>query len=400
VFGLRKFGADTRTNGYYVTLANGKVYWYNQANTPKWQLLGQQFGAGKNISRLVADVGHQWDPANRNDSGYAYLTLDNFGGPQIWQTRDGGLTWQQITGNTYDPGNANPALRYVVQANGLPNVPVQTVVVDQRAGRTTLYAGNVTAVNDAPVNSVPGSQSTNEDTDLVFSSGNSNLISISDVDAGSSSVQVSLSAMYGTLTLSGTTGLTFSMGDGTADGFMTFTGTVANINAALSGLTYTPNANSHNNDTLNISTNDQGNTGTGGSQFDFDSVVITVNSVNDAPTGSDHTVYTMQNTDYFFSAYDFGFSDSADWNGFLAVKITSLPTIGTIWLYDGSTYVAVTANQYISVSDINSGRLQYMPPANTTGSPTFTFRVQDDGGTANGGIDLDLYDRTMTINIS
>ncbi|MBI2806398.1 MAG: hypothetical protein HYX68_15570 [Planctomycetes bacterium] len=571
VFGLRKFGADTRTNGYYVTLANGKVYWYNQANTPKWQLLGQQFGAGKNISRLVADVGHPWDPANRNDSGYAYLTLDNFGGPQIWQTRDGGLTWQQITGNTYDPGNANPALRYVVQANGLPNVPVQTVVVDQRAGRITLYAGTDTGVyqgvnmgttaapdwrwlrfddagandtrlpfvqaydlqlrgdqlvvgtygrsvwrdtapapraaagglqvapdtylaslnqpfyqppsgilqndttdssgtlaivsvngqtsavgtivstsfggqvtvyadgsfdytpptdflgydsitvsvsdgvstadetvtwsveapvNSAPVNSVPGSQSTNEDTNLVFSSGNSNLISISDVDAGSSAVQVSLSAMYGTLTLSQTTGLTFSMGDGTADGFMTFTGTIANINAALDGLTYSPNVNYHGGDTLYISTNDQGNTGSGGSQFDFDSVSITVNSVNDAPAGSDHTVYTMQNSNYFFNAYDFGFSDSADGNNFLAVKITSLPTIGTLWLYDGSNYVAVTTNQFVSVSDINSGKLKYTPPANTTGSPTFTFKVQDDGGNSNGGIDLDLYDRTMTISIS
>ena len=36
----------------------------------------------------------------------------------------------------------------------------------------------VTAVNDAPVNSIPGAQSTNEDTPRVFSVGNGNLISI------------------------------------------------------------------------------------------------------------------------------------------------------------------------------------------------------------------------------
>ncbi len=43
---------------------------------------------------------------------------------------------------------------------------------------------NVGAVNDPPVNSVPGAQATNEDTALVFSSGGGNLVSISDIDAG------------------------------------------------------------------------------------------------------------------------------------------------------------------------------------------------------------------------
>src|SRR5206468_923440 len=65
----------------------------------------------------------------------------------------------------------------------------------------------VNAVNDAPVNSVPGAQSTNEDTNLVFSTANSNLISISDVDAASSSVRVTLTATNGLLTLSGIAGL-------------------------------------------------------------------------------------------------------------------------------------------------------------------------------------------------
>src|SRR5207249_10710536 len=95
---------------------------------------------------------------------------------------------------------------------------------------------DVSAVNDAPVNTVPVTQSTNEDTALVFSSGNNNGISIADVDAGTASVQVSLSVMSGTLTLSGTSGLTFTTGDGTADSSMTFTGTIANINMALNGL--------------------------------------------------------------------------------------------------------------------------------------------------------------------
>jgi len=40
-------------------------------------------------------------------------------------------------------------------------------------------------------------------------------------------VQVSLSVDSGAVTLSGTAGLTFTQGDGTADAAMTFTGTKA-----------------------------------------------------------------------------------------------------------------------------------------------------------------------------
>ena len=43
---------------------------------------------------------------------------------------------------------------------------------------------NITAVNDAPVKTLPGAPSTNEDTALVFSAGGGNALSIADVDAG------------------------------------------------------------------------------------------------------------------------------------------------------------------------------------------------------------------------
>ena len=141
----------------------------------------------------------------------------------------------------------------------------------------------VTAVNDAPVNSIPGAQSTNEDTPRVFSVGNGNLISISDVDAGSASVQVSLSVSNGTLSLSSITGLSFSVGDGTGDASMVFSGTISAINTALAGLTYTPTANYNGSDTLSITTSDLGNAGSGGTKTDTDLIAITVNAVNDAP---------------------------------------------------------------------------------------------------------------------
>ena len=43
-----------------------------------------------------------------------------------------------------------------------------------------------------------------------------------------------------------------------------------------------------------------------------------------------------------------------------------------------------------------------MPDANENGSPyaSFTFQVQDPGGTANGGVDLDQSPNTFTFNVT
>src|SRR5207249_3430684 len=94
---------------------------------------------------------------------------------------------------------------------------------------------------------------------------------------------------------------------------------------------------------------------------------------------------------------DWGFADPHDSpaNNMLAVKIATVPPLGTLRL-NGT---AISANQYVFVTDLNSGRFVYTPPANITGTTSFTFQVQDNGGTANGGIDLDQTPRTMTLQI-
>jgi len=142
----------------------------------------------------------------------------------------------------------------------------------------------VTPVNDAPANQVPGAQVVNEDVALIFSAGNANQIQISDPDAGAGSLEITLSVTHGTLTLAGTAGLSFSVGDGAADSILVFTGTQADINTALGTLTYTPAADFSGGAVLSITTSDMGNTGAGGVLSDTDTISITVNPVNDAPT--------------------------------------------------------------------------------------------------------------------
>jgi methionine-rich copper-binding protein CopC len=135
----------------------------------------------------------------------------------------------------------------------------------------------VSAVNDAPVNSIPSPQGATKNGQLVFSAANSNLISISDVDAGSNSLKVTLTATHGTITLSGTSGLAFTVGDGTQDATMTFTGNLTNINAALNGLIFEPTNGYDGPATIQLTSDDQGNTGSGGAQTDTDTINITVN---------------------------------------------------------------------------------------------------------------------------
>ncbi|WP_211236856.1 Ig-like domain-containing protein [Chitinimonas koreensis] len=138
----------------------------------------------------------------------------------------------------------------------------------------------VDAVNDAPLNTVPVAQSTDQDLDLVFSSANGNLISVGDVDAGTGIVRVTLTADNGLIALSGTNGLSFLVGSGANDGTMVFEGTLADINAALDGLVFTPTAGYHGAASLEISTDDLGLTGSGGAQTDTDVIAITVDALN------------------------------------------------------------------------------------------------------------------------
>jgi VCBS repeat-containing protein len=173
-----------------------------------------------------------------------------------------------------------------------PSTPDTGGVADQQA--SAAIAINVLPINDAPVfTSFPGAgQTVNEDTDLTFNAANGNLIQLDDVDYDETlgaKLRVTLSVAHGTLTLSGTTGLTFTTGDGSQDATMVFTGTADDINAALDGLVYRGESNFNNNlaggqaETLTVTVEDQGNTGGGGPKTTTDTVGIAVDAVNDAP---------------------------------------------------------------------------------------------------------------------
>ncbi len=165
--------------------------------------------------------------------------------------------------------NATP----LANASGTTTVTLTVTAANGRSV-TDSFVYSVTAINDAPVNSVPAAQTTVRNTPLVFSAANSNAITVADVDSGDA--RVTLAAANGTLTLGTTAGLAFTSGDGTDDATMTFTGTLANINVALSGLTFTPAQGFNGAASVQITTDDQGNTGSGGARSDADAVSVNV----------------------------------------------------------------------------------------------------------------------------
>jgi hypothetical protein len=143
------------------------------------------------------------------------------------------------------------------------------------------------ADNLPPEITVPAAQTTNEDTARAFSSGNSNAITVSDPDSDPDDIRVTLTATNGRITLATTAGLSFGVGDGTADATMTFDGTVAEVNAALEGMTFTPDQDYNGTGgLLEVDADDLGHNGDPPAETDSDSVAITVNAVNDNPVNA------------------------------------------------------------------------------------------------------------------
>jgi Bacterial Ig domain/Prokaryotic N-terminal methylation motif len=232
-------------------------------------------------------------------------------------------TWTAATGVMALSGNATvanyqTALRSITYNNNshAPNTNARTVTFVANDGLldSTIASRTITltAVNDAPVNSVPATQVTAFNTSRIFSSGNGNLMSISDVDIGSSLAQVQLVSTNGTTTLSGVGGLSFTVGTGTANATMTFTGTVTNVNLALAGLSFNPTTGYFGSAaSLKIVTSDQGATGTGGALTDTDTVAITVDKTP-VVTATGTLAYTENGTTAVASLATVTDADSAN----------------------------------------------------------------------------------------
>ena len=168
-----------------------------------------------------------------SDSDSAELSVDlevsigtlTLGSPDGVTFTDGDGISDAVMAFTGTVGNVNSALDgllYETQADVSADVTLTlktTETIAPQLSDTDVLTIIVNPINDAPVVTVPATQSVAEEGTLIFSSANSNAFGITD-DASDSgaSIEIQVSVTNGTLKLGQTTGLTITSGGRVGDG--------------------------------------------------------------------------------------------------------------------------------------------------------------------------------------
>jgi VCBS repeat-containing protein len=298
-----------------------------------------------------------------------------------WDNASGTLTLQSQSGSS-SIADFKVAMELVQfqNLNQSPDVSVRSLsvalfksgVLQSSATRQL----NVVSVNDAPVVNAPVLPIiANEDATIVLPG--SNQISVSDVDAGSGIVRVTLSAnsvgLGARISLSQISGLTFSAGDGINDELMEFDGTIANVNAALSGLSFNAGTNVNGNSSFKIMIDDRSNLGVGGPKTGSAQVNFSLTPINDSPTISGSlSAPVLQGGTVVLTAQMFGVTDVDNSSINLTFNAGVLQN-GRLELV-ASPSAAITS---FTLDDVERGRVQYRHNGTNTTLDAFTVNVSD-----------------------
>jgi len=251
--------------------------------------------------------------------------------------------------------------------DGKLDLAIGTVLAADGSTRVSIRLG---CLPDAPpVISVPGAQTIAEDGSLTFSTGNGNAIGVADSDIGSSPARVTLAVAHGSLSLApgSLSGVSFSGGDGTADPAMTFTGTLANVNAALVGLRYAPAQNFNGADQLSVTVSDQGAGGQDGPRVAGGTVAITVTAANDAPVAAADSYTVVAGQTLTVNAPGVLANDTDVDSGALKATLDT----------------GVTAQQgTLTFNPDQQGGFSFTPAATFAGIAIFTYTVSDGSATS------------------
>jgi len=270
-----------------------------------------------------------------------------------------------LANGTYDPTNAETFLRWNSTTDEFTDISGSANVVNTN--------GNIVEI-EGPYLPVA------EDTPLIITG-----LSVSDIDAGSSDIVVTLGTSNGTLNvtenLSG--GLATAEITNNNTGTVTLTGTVDQINATLAdanGVTFTPTGDFNGTTSVTVTANDQGFAGSGGNLTDAVTIDIAVNSVNDAPetnvssggiaedSGSITQTLTGTDVDGTVTGY----------------RITSLPDAATegVLFSDAGLMNAISLNEIVAAASggLFAANVFFQPNENFTGTVTFNYAAIDDQG--------------------
>ncbi|MBX9409688.1 DUF4214 domain-containing protein [Pseudomonas baetica] len=227
------------------------------------------FHAGQDLLTFVSNNASMGDISATYDASTGVLTLTSATAATLAQWH-AALSSVKYENTSQAPTGAHRTI----------NFSVNDSTIDSQAFTQTV---TLTQSNDTPVITLASAtQNIQKDAALTFNAANHNQISISDVDAGTSDVKVTLTATHGLLSLSGVSGLTILGGTGTDEASITVTGNLTDINAALNDLKFTPASGYTGSATVKVLVDDQGNSG--GAPLNADKTLgITVSAIPTTP---------------------------------------------------------------------------------------------------------------------
>ena len=282
----------------------------------------------------------------------------------------------QITVTTNDNGNTGGA-------TSTPLTDVDTINI------------NVTATNDAPVNSVPAAVQVDEQAQFAFTNGST--ISTDDLDitdklnatpappGGTLTVTLSTnSTQGGTLNVTATSGATVN-NNNTQN--VSVSGTVDAVQDTLATLKF--NAGAPEVVTLTVLTSDNGNTGTPGTLTDTDTVEITVVATV-RPRANPNTYNLSEGPASFdLNSPSVLANDIPNANAQVTLESVGTPSVGSVEIVDAGI-----------IGDKRDDIIRYMPPSvDFFGQVTFTYSISETPVTASTILGSNAT-ATVTLNIA
>ncbi|MDH2421976.1 VCBS domain-containing protein, partial [Cobetia litoralis] len=335
--------------------------------------------------------------------GRVRITAANAGDATVSGNNSGTIT---VTGTLDDVNAALAKVQYRPTANDNGTVALTVTATDSELhGSGTAETGSatsditVTAVNDQPVLTVPG-------TTFVINNNGSQTIAITGVSvADANDIGQSVYQDVQTITVSvdgGGAAGTLSMAGATAsngDTQVTLTGTLAQINAALGTLEFTAtNVDADDTATLNIVFDDDAN---GDQTFDVltaltatAAVNINISAANDAPTISAPSGTTTLVEDGSLTLSALGVTlDDADDFGANNLSLTLTVDHGTF--SNGSSTITFTGTvaQLQSALDAET----YSPDTHFYGQDSLSIEFNDGGNTGVGGNQITTRTIALTV---
>ncbi len=229
------------------------------------------------------------------------------------------------------------------------------------------YAGSLAAPDPTFTREISTDLTTNEDVVVTIQDTSNNPITVNDTSDPQDEVTVTITAADGDVTVTTGTGATIG---GNGSGNVTITGTIAQVNASLNGMTFLGDPDYSGNTTVNLSVDDGDALGSA----DTTTVNIKVVQINDMPvltppaSGFCAYVYENEGTVDFtlhqgavrFSLADFGLSDpdvdaGDQQTAQIILHIESLPQYGDIKLNGNRLEVG----SIFSMADLIAGNLTY-----------------------------------------